>query len=826
MMEVFRNVRRALRTIPRERAFAATVLTTLALVIGANVSLFSVIHAVLLEPLPYERPQALLTLYNSYPGAGVERGANGSYDFFMRRERVDAFEEVALLQGSGSTVGDPGAAERVGTLRVTPSIFPLLHVQAALGRTFTDDEMDPGNDDKVVLTHAFWQEHFGGAEDVLGRQLRVDGRAREVVGVAPEDLSVVGHEDARFFLPLAFDEQARSADSWHSNSYQMFARLREGATLEQARTQVDALNAALIEESTIPNARQLLADVAFRTEVLPITEALVADVRPTLYLLWAGVGFVLLIGCVNIANLMLARSQRRAAELATRIALGAPRARVAREVVTEALALSAVGGVAGVGVGWAGLQMIRSYAADRLPRGSGIGLDPAVLAFTLVLAVGAGVLFAALPALDVMRRDLSGVFRAEGRSGTATRGAVLLRSGLVTAQVGLAFVLLVGAGLMLTSFRAALAVDPGFEPAGVLTAAVSLPPTRYPDADARRAFTEALLGELRALPGVDAVSLTTQLPFGGDNSSSVILPEGYEPRPGESILSPYQTRVGAGYFAALRIGVVEGREFAPTDGPDAPNVIVIDRWLARRYWPDESPLGRRMLFNAVPGDPSITEDNYATVVGVVETIKHNDVTTPESAHVGAYYHPTLQQPPGAFVLVLRAAGAADPTALTAPAREALTRLDPELPLFGVQTLDERITRSLAQRRAAMTLLVAFSAVALFLALVGIYGALAYAVSRRRREMAIRLALGSAPRDLFTLVLGQGLAVTAAGLLLGALGSVALAGVVRTLLFGVRPLEPEVLSAVAAVLGSAALLACALPAWRATRVDPVGALTSE
>jgi predicted permease len=360
----------------------------------------------------------------------------------------------------------------------------------------------------------------------------------------------------------------------------------------------------------------------------------------------------------------------------------------------------------------------------------------------------------------------------------------------------------------------------------MLTAAVSLPTARYPDADARRAFADGLLQELRALPGVAAVTLTTQLPFGGDNSSSVILPEGYQPRPGESILSPYQTVVGAGYFAAMGIGMVEGREFEPGDGPDQPNVLVIDRWLARRYWPDESPIGRRMLVGSVPGDPSITDDDYATVIGVVETIKQNDLTTPEAAHVGAYYHPARQRPPGSFVVALRVAAGVDPTALTAPARSVLTRLDPELPLFSVQTLDERIMRSLAQRRAAMTLLLAFSGVALFLALVGIYGALAYAVSRRRREMAIRLAVGSAPRDLFTLVLGQGLGVAGAGLVLGLAGSAALGGVVRSLLFDVRPLEPSVLSAVAAVLGAAALLACALPAWRATRVDPVAALTSE
>jgi predicted permease len=826
MAELARDIRLALKALLRERAFSATVLTTLAVVVGANVAIFSVIHTVLLEPLPYEEPTELVTLYNSYPGAGVERASNGSYDFFMRRERVQAFEEVALSQGSGAVVGDPGATESVATLRATPSFFPLLGVQAALGRTFTDDEMEPGNDHKVLLMHAFWQDHFGGAADVLTRELRVDGRPHTIVGVLPADFEIVGGDDTRLVVPIAFDERERSPDSWHSNNFSMLARLRDGATVEQARAQVEALNQALIDEWPIPNGRQLLEDAGFTTVVRPAQEDLVADIRPTLYMLWAGVGFVLLIGCVNIANLMLARSQVRMGEVATRLALGAPRSRVARQVVTEALVMSVIGGAAGVGVGLLGLRLLMGTGLERLPRGTSVGVDGTVLAFTLVLAFGAGLVFAAIPVLDVMGRDLSAVFRAEGRSGTASRGAVVLRSSLVAGQVGLAFVLLIGAGLMLMSFRAALAVDPGFHSQGVFTALTSLPSARYPDADERRAYTDELLREVEALPGVSAASLTSMLPFSGNNSSSVILPEGYELRPGESLLSPYQSWVGPGYFRTMGIEVVEGREFEWSDDAGQPNAIVLDRWLARRYWPDASPLGRRMVWGEVPGADSVPEESVFTIVGVVETIKQNDLTAPDGAHVGAYYFAHRQNPQSFFGVVARARDGVGAASLAPAARDIANRLDPEVPLFSVQTMDERIDRSLANRRTPMTLLGVFAGVALFLAVVGIYGALSYSVTRRTREMGIRMAMGSAAGDVFRLVLAHGLRVTAFGLVLGVVGSLALAGTLRSFLFGVRPLDPAVMAVVATVLGAAAVVACAVPAWRATRVDPISALTTE
>jgi predicted permease len=826
MTELLRDIRLALKSIRRERAFSATVLLTLAVVIGANVAIFSVIQAVLLEPLPYRDADELVTIYNRYPGAGVTRASNGSYDFLMRRERVDAFEEVALLDGSGSTVGDPGSTERVSTMRVTPSLFPLLGVNAAVGRTFTDDEMDEGNHYKVLLTDGYWRDSFNRSPDVVGRDLRIDGRAYQIIGVTPPDFRIVGSEEARFFVPIAFDEEDRAPDAWHSNNYEMIGRLRDGYTIEQARAQNDALNSALIDESTIPNARQLLEDAGYSTVVVPSKEDFVSEIRPTLFMLWAGVAFVLLIGCVNIANLMLARAQIRLGEVATRLALGAPRSRVARQLVTESLVMSAIGGALGVAAGLLGLRLLTGFGLERLPRGVEIGVDGAVVVFTVGLVVLTGLLFAAVPVVEVLRRDLSTVFRSEGRSTTASRGAVVLRNALVTGQVALAFVLLVGAGLMLMSFRAALSVEPGFDASGLATAHLSLPSARYQDGDARRAFFDELLREAEGIPGLAAASITSQLPFSGNNSNSVIFPEGYVPRPGESILSPYSTYVGPNYFNTMGIEVVEGREFGWTDGPGQPQVIIIDEWLAGRFWPDESPLGHRMAVNVVPG-MEVAEENLFTIVGVVETIKHNDLTAPEGEHVGAYYFSWRQASPTSFnSVVLRARQGIDASVLMPPIRQMVTRLDPELPLFDVQTMEERIATSLADRRTPMTLLIVFAGVALFLAVIGIYGALAYSVTRRMREMGIRIALGSAPADIFKLILGHGIRVAGVGLLIGILASAALGGAISSMLFGVRPLDPLVMAGVAAVLGAAALLACALPAWNATRVDPVSALTPE
>lgn len=822
-MDTFlRDVRQGLKLLVREKTFSFTILLTLAVCIGANVAIFSVIRTVILDPLPFDEADRIVTVYNSYPGAGSPRGANGTVDFFQRRENIDAFDEVALMQGSAHTVGEAGSTDQVMTMRVTPSFFPLIRVQAVLGRTFAEEEMEAGNERKVLLTHGYWEEHFGGAADAVGKTLRIDGTPHTVIGVLPEDFLVPTRAQTRFFVPVAFTEADRAMDRWHSNNYQMMARLAPGASVEQAAAQNAALNDALIDQWPIPNARQLLDDVGYSTVVVPAADDLIRDARPVLYMLWAGVGFVLLIGCVNIANLMLARGQTRIGEVATQLALGASRNRVARQLGTEAMVLGMVGGVVGLALGAVGLDALLGLGAADLPRGTEIGIDGMVVAFTLLISLGAALAFGAIPVGQVMRSDLSPVFRTEGRTGTASRRAVMVRNGLVTGQVALAFVMLIGSSLMLMSFRSALAVDPGFEPEEVLTAFVSLPESRYEDGEARMRFWDLLRAESEGVPALDDLAITTQLPFSGNNSNSVIMPEGYVPPPGESLLSPYQTNVGPRYFETLGIELVEGRTFLDTDGPGAPRVIVIDEWLANRYWPDRSPIGDRMVYGAVPGMDSIPEDALYTVVGVVGTIKQNDLTAPEAEHVGAYYFSYRQQP-RPFMSLVATPRTGPAAALASDLRALVARLDPELPLFSVQTMQNRIDESLAGRRVPMILLGVFAGVALFLAVVGIYGALAYSVTQRRREIGIRLAMGSSPGDVFRAIVGQGLRVTGVGLVVGAGAAWFLARLIQSLLFDVQATDPRALIAGAAVLLAAGVVACVVPARRATGVNPVDVL---
>jgi predicted permease len=820
METLLHDLRFGLKLLWKEKTFSATVLLTLAVCIGANATIFSVVNTVLLEPLPFDQPDQLVTVFNSYPGAGAERASSGGPDFFYRRERIDAFQEVANYQGWGNTVGEAGSTERASTARVTSTFFPLLGVSPILGRDFTWEEMEDGNHRKVILSYAYWQEKFQGDPFVLEKTLRVDGEPFEIVGVLPQDFRLVGEGDPRdFFLPIPFDPEERTLERWHSNNYQQMARLAPGATVEQARAQIDALNASLIPEWPVPGGAQILKDAGFHTRVLSTKDDLLAEIRPSLLLLWAGVAFVLIIGCVNIANLMLARSNVRMRELATRLALGADRAVLGRQLLTEAGLLGIIGGGLGLLLGYGGLQLLGTLGVQQLPRGTEISLDGAVTLFTLGLGLGAGILFGSIPLLHVMRSDLNTVFRAESRSGTASRRSVLLRSALVTGQVAVAFVLLIGAGLMLRSFQEVVEIDPGFQAEGVLTGNISLPASRYPDGASRAAFLEEFLQEVRALPGVEKAGLTQQLPFSGNFSSSVVFPEGYVPPPGESVLSPYTTWAGADYFEAMGIPLKEGRTFDSRDVAGSQQVIILDEWLANRYFPGESPLGKRMLFGTVPGMEEDEEPYLYTIIGVVGSHRQNNLV--ESAYVGAYYLSSAQQTGSFQYLVLRTNG--EPTGFAEPVRKLLAGLDPELPFYGVTTMQERIDRSLMERRSPMLLLMVFAGVALFLAGVGIYGALAYSVTQRTREMGIRIAMGSGAGEVFSLILGQGLRVVGVGLLVGVAGSLVLVRLIQSLLYGVQPTDLGVMGSVALLLGMTGLLACLVPARRATRVDPVEVL---
>ena len=821
MESLLQDLKFGAKLLWKEKAFTITVLLTLAVCIGANTTIFGVVNDVLLDPLPFYESNRLVRVFNSYPNAGAERGINSAPDFFFRRERVAAFEEVAAYEYTGSTVGEPGSAERVRSMRVTPSFFPMLGVQPVVGRSFTEEEMDIGNEQKVVLSHGYWQERFGGDLAAVGRTLRVDGRACTIVGVLAEEFRFLGQRESRLYLPIPFTEEQRTAAQLHNNNYEMIARLAPGATVEQAESQIAALNLALLQEAPFPNFAQILEDADFHVQVHPLQADLLRDVRPILIMLWVGVAFVLLIGCLNIANLMLARSSLRSRELATRMALGSDRSRLTRQLLTEAVLIALLGGTLGLILGVGGLGLVRGMGVEALPRGAEVGIDGGVVAFTLFIALLAGLFFGGIPLTHVFRTDLNSVFRAESRSGTASRRAVMTRGAMVTAQVAIAFILLIGGGLMFASLRAALRVDPGFQPSSVLTGYLSLPSSDYPSGASRRQFLDDVLRDVRALPGVAAASVTSMVPFGDGAGSSVILPEGYMPREGESLLSPFRTTAGPGYFEAMGIPLIEGRYFDESDNTDGQRVIIIDEWLANRYYSGESPIGKRMLYG-VPGAREDEEDYLYTIAGVVGNIKQNDLTQSES--VGAYYFTYKQRSPTFVTLVARTT--VDPLTLTSPIRQAVSRIDPDLPFYYPETMEHRVAESLVTRRAPVVLLAGFAGVALLLAGVGIYGVLAYSVSQRTRELGIRMALGSSPGEVSRLVVLQGVKVLGLGLVIGLGGSVLLARLIQSLLYGIQPTNPVVVLSVAATLATVGVAACLLPARRATRIDPVVALNTE
>jgi predicted permease len=812
---MWNDIRVGLRLLWKDKAFSITAALTLALCIGANVALFSVVHHVVLKPLPVPESEHLVIIGNSYPGAGqAGLGSSGVPDYYDRLRDTTVFEEQALYNGRNQSVDQNGTPTRVRVSQVTPSFFRLLRVAPAIGRTFTGQDGEVGNDKKVVLSYALWQSQFGGSPNAIGQDIRMDGQPLTVVGVMPQGFYFL-NPNVMLWRPLAFTAQQKDDSQRHSNNFQNIARLKPGATVRQAQIQIDAINAANLDR--FPQYKQLLVNAGFHTIVEPLQDNVVRDVKATLYLMWGGALFVLLIGGVNVANLVLVRSRGRVKELATRLALGAGRWRVGRQLVVESVLLTCVAAFAGLFVGYATLRLLGTINIQDLPRGPEIRLDAIVVAYTVVIAALVGILLGLIPVANVLPVNLTTVLREEGRSSTIGRGARTLRRTLVVVQVAFAFVLLIGAGLLFASFRQLLAVDPGFRADGVLTASISLPRARYNE-QALVAFANGALRRLRALPGVTAAGATNTIPFGGNNSDSVILAESYQMQPGESVISPSQVSVTHGYFEAIGVRLIRGRFFDERDSAAAPKTIIVDETLAKRFWPGQDPIGRRMY---MPTDINnllaVTEKTvWLHVVGVIGDIKLHDLTEGRKA-VGAYYFPVDQGGVANLTFAVKTPG--DPSALTSSVRRAISELDRELPIFDTLTLDERVGR-----RSPVLLSVSFGVVALLLSALGIYGVLAYLVTQRTKEIGIRIALGSSAAGIFELVLREGLLLIAAGFLFGAAGAMALRRSLESQLFGVSATDPVVLGTVILLLALVAVLACALPARRATRIDPIVALT--
>ncbi|HYM23162.1 MAG TPA: ABC transporter permease [Vicinamibacterales bacterium] len=817
------DVRVGLRLLWKDKVFTLTSVLTLALCIGANTALFSVVHNVILKPLPVPESDRIVLMGNHYPGAGADDaiGYSGVPDYYDRLRDVAVLDPQALYNTNSRALDENGTPTRVRAQSVTTPFFRLLGVKPAVGRDFADEDGEVGANRKVILSHALWQTLFAGDTGAIGKDVRLDDVAFTVIGVMPRGFTFVD-PDVMLWTPLAFTPDQKSDAQRHSNNFQNIGRLKPGASVDQAQQQVNALNAANLDR--FPQYRELLINAGFHTTVTRLQETLVHDIRPTLYLMWGGALFVLLIGCVNVANLVLVRSRVRLKELATRLALGATRWRVGRQLAVESVLLTLVSGALGLALGAAVLRLFGAINISDLPRGSEIRLDGVVVASTAVSAIAIGLVLGLIPAASVIPGALTAVLREEGRGGTAGRGARVLRRTLVVAQVAFAFVLLVGAGLLFASFRRVLAVDPGFRPDGVLTASIELPRSRYGDDARLTAFTSAALDRLRALPGVSAVGATDWIPMNGNNNDSVILAEGYQMKPGESLISPNQAAITPGYFEAIGARLARGRLFDERDTPSSLRVVIVDEKLARHFWPNQDPIGRRMF---LPQDinnlMAITDKTvFLTVVGVVKDVKLHSFTEEQQPLVGAYYFPMSQSTRRGLSFALRTAG--DPVSLAGGVRGALKELDRQLPVFDVKTLDARMDKALVVRRSPMLLSMAFGAVALALSAIGIYGVLAYLVTQRTREIGIRLALGSSAGRVFELVLREGLGLVGAGFVLGGIGALALRKSLESQLFGVRATDPLVLGTVVASLAIVALAACAVPARRATRIDPIVALT--
>jgi len=820
MSHLLNDIKYACRVIVRDRTFALTTILTLGICIGANTAMFTIVNAVLLRPLPVEEPDRLVWIHNSYPKAGVIEASNGVSDYYDRKQAVPSLQDIVLYQRSSRTIGTHAGAERIVGMSVTPDFFQMLRSRPYRGRLFSAQEGEVGQEHKIVLSYALWQQLFAGQDAAIGQDVRLNGVPHTVIGVMPPDFQFDDAE-VKFWLPLAFTAEDRSDENRHSNNYRMVGRLRPGATIEQVQREIDALNAVNLER--FPALKQILINAGFHTRVASLQERLVREVRGTLYLLWGGVIFVLLIGCVNITNLTLVRATARAREFATRQALGAGAWQLMRQLLTESLVLTAVAGGLGLAVAYWAVQAMIAAAADRIPRGSEIAVDATMVLFTIAITVAVGSLIALLPLVNVRRISLAQAVREEGRSGTAGRGARVARRALVTAQVAFAFMLLVGAGLLFASFREVLAVKPGFDPNGVLTGLISLPGASYAKDEDIAAFIERAQPRMNAIPGVVGAAFASQVPFGLSHSDSVIFAEGHVAAPGESLVSPSRAQVTPGYFEVMRIPLRRGRLFDARDDGRGQKVIIVDERLAAKFWKNEDPIGKRMYTpNNTEEVTKITPDTvFFTVVGVVGSVKEFGLVS-EDERVGAYYFPMSQRVSRSLTLVARTSG--EPTALTSTIRREIAALDPEMPFYDVHSMAERVEDSVAGRRTAMVLAVGFGLIALMLATVGIYGVLAYQVSQRTREIGIRMALGSDATTVFGLILREGATLLAIGFVLGLVGAFAMRRAVQGELYGVDPMEPGVVGAVALILATVALVACALPARRAARIDPVMALT--
>jgi putative ABC transport system permease protein len=803
MQTLIQDLRYGARMLLKQPGFTLIAVLTLALGIGANTAIFSVVNALLLRPLPYQEPERLM-----YLGERSREGrrTNIAYPNFEDwRLRAQSFESLASIRSQTFNLTGQDKPVQLRGRTLNWNFFQVLGVTPQLGRAFVATDDRYGAARTALLGNGLWKERFGGEANIIGQKLLMDGEPYEVIGVLPPGFEYFRADDVYVPIGLFLCPQCGLTDRGSSLGLYAVARLKPGVTPAQANSEMDALGKQLAREYPAVNSgKSAMAE--------PLQDVMSENVRQSLWVLLGAVGFILLIACVNVANLLLVRAADRQKEIALRLALGAGRGRIIRQMLSESLLIAALGGTIGLLVGRWMLDGLLALAPENTPQLHRVGLDKTVLLFTLGVALLTSLLSGLLPALHAARADLQTALKEGGRS-LAGSPREKLRKSLLVVEVSLALVLLAGAGLLVRSMWNLLGVDPGFNPDNLLTLRMSLPPGERYNAERRRVFYDEALLRVAALPGVSAAALTYSLPISGSNWNQIFIAQD-KPVPARAELpNTAFIPVSANYCETMGIRLVRGRLFAPSDGANSAPVVVINETLARRMWPGEDPIGKR-LKHSWPEDPS----PWREVIGVVNDVKLNGVErdTPLETYV-----PITQEPTRSFSLAVRTAG--HPLALAAAVEGALHQVDKDLPVSQVRTMDQLLGSALAQRRLTLTLLASFAVLALLLAAIGIYGVIAYSVRQRTPEMGIRMALGAQPGDVRRLILAQGLKLTLFGVAIGLLASLALTRWMESLLFGVRPADPLTFAAIAVVLTLVALLACWVPARRATKVDPMIAL---
>jgi putative ABC transport system permease protein len=813
MQTLWQDLRYGARMLLRKPGFTLIAVLTLALGIGANTAIFSVVNAVLLRPLPYMQPEQLVWIWETSPKDEIKDEPASVPNFIDWRSQNQSFSEMAAFAGTTTVLTNAGEPERIPGTSVTANFFATIGVNPMLGRGFVADENKPGNNHAVILSYELWQRRFSADPKMIGQKITLNGNPHEVVGVMPPGFKNPQPDEPRpteLWLPLSLNPAQAGR---RSDFLRVVARLKPEVSINQARAEMGTITGRLAEQYPQTN-------YGWGVTILPLHERIVGNLRPALWTLTGAVGFLLLIACANVANLLLARAASRQQEIAVRSALGAGRGRLVRQFLTESVLLALLGGVAGLIVGWWGVELLLALKPGNIPRLGEVRLSGQVFAFTSALALLTGIIFGLVPALHATTPNLNESLKEGGRGATDGVWSGRLRSALVVAEIALALVMLVGAGLMTRSFMRLQQVDPGFNPERVVTALIVLPVSKYPEGPQVTAFFHQLLERVRATAGVESVALGSGVPLATGAYNTFFIEGRPVPRPEEPQPDADYIRVSRDYFPALGIQFIRGENFAAQYAADAPGVAIISQSMARKYFPNEDPIGKR-LTTGNPQPPPGQTVPWRTIIGVVADTPSERLDAPPYAQ---FYVPFDQTGQRSLLLITRTAG--DPLQVVGALRAATWSLDKDQPLYNVRTMNDRMANSVAIRRFNMLLISIFAGLGLLLAAVGIYGVISYSVNQRTHEIGIRVALGAQSRDILRLIVGEGLRLTLTGVGSGLIAAFGLTRLMTTLLFEVSATDPLTFAGIALLLTFVALLACWIPARRATKVDPMIALRCE